>query len=101
MQYGLEIRHLQTLKEILMPHTQITNALLFGSRVLGTYSLASDVDIALKGDIDIRLIAKLRSNFADSALPFFVDIVDYALANEELKKHIDTKGVELYARDMG
>ncbi len=89
-----------TIQEILTPHQAITHAILFGSRARGTFKPTSDVDITLKGDIDIRLIAKIKAEFEDSNLPFFVDIVDYAKADNALKSEIDAQGVLLYVKDI-
>lgn len=89
-----------TIQEILTPHQAITHAILFGSRARGTFKPTSDVDIALKGAITIKLIAKIKAEFEESNLPFFVDIVDYVKVNEELKNHIDAQGKILYLAEQ-
>lgn len=100
MNYGLSEKHLMIIQEILTPHRAITHALLFGSRARGAFKPTSDVDIALKGAITITLIAKIKAEFEESNLPFFVDIVDYAKANDELKSEIDTQGKILYLAEQ-
>ena len=100
MNDGLLEKHLVIIHEILAPHQAITHALLFGSRARGAFKPTSDVDIALKGAITIRLIAKIKAEFEESNLPFFVDIVDYARADNALKSEIDTQGVLLYVKDI-
>lgn len=99
MNYGLCTKELEIIQEILSHYEAIQSALLFGSRARGTFRAASDVDIALKGAITIKLIAKIKAEFEDSNLPFFVDIVDYARADNALKNEIDTQGVLFYIRD--
>lgn len=96
MNCGLPEKHLMIIQEILTQHQAITHAILFGSRARGAFKPTSDVDIALKGAITIKLIAKIKAEFEDSNLPFFVDIVDYAKADNALKNEIDTQGVMLY-----
>ena len=88
MNDGLSEKHLAIIHEILAPHQAITHALLFGSRARGAFKPTSDVDIAIKGAITIRLIAKIKAEFAESNLPFFVDIVDYAKADNTLKARL-------------
>ena len=100
MNCGLSEKHLAIIHEILAPHQAITHALLFGSRARGAFKLTSDVDIALKGAITIRLIAKIKAEFEESNLPFFVDIVDYSKADNALKNEIDAQGVLLYVKDI-
>ncbi len=101
MNCGLSEKHLAIIHEILTPHQTITHALLFGSRARGAFKPASDVDIALKGAITIRLIAKIKAEFEESPTsPFSVDIVDYTKADNALKSEIDAQGVLLYVKDI-
>lgn len=100
MSDGLSKKHLATIHEILAPHQAITHALLFGSRARGAFKPTSDVDIALKGAITITLIAKIKAEFEESTLPFFVDIVDYAKADNALKSEIDAQGKILYLAEQ-
>ena len=100
MNYGLSEKYLAIIHEILAPHQAITHAFLFGSRARGAFKPTSDVDIALKGAITITLIAKIRAEFEESNLPFFVDIVDYTKADNALKSEIDAQGVLLYVKDI-
>jgi predicted nucleotidyltransferase len=74
---------------------------LFGSRAMGTYKRASDVDIALKGaGISATLAARLKFDIEeDTYLPFFFDFVAYStITNEALRNHIDGKGVLIYRK---
>ncbi len=52
----------------------------FGSRVTGTSSRRSDLDIALitEKPLDIGALADLKEALAESNLPFRVDVVDWA-----------------------
>lgn len=96
MNCGLCAKELEIIQEILSRYEAIQSAVLFGSSVTGNFKTASDIDIALKGAITIKLIAKIKAEFEDSTLPFFVDIVDYAKADNALKNEIDMQGVMLY-----
>ena len=49
MKYGLSENQLEEIISILQKYDEIEEAILFGSRVIGTYKKASDVDIVIKG----------------------------------------------------
>ncbi|WP_300223541.1 restriction endonuclease subunit S [uncultured Helicobacter sp.] len=96
---NLHSKHLKTLQTLFAKHPTIAQALLFGSRALGTHKESSDIDIALKGDITPTLLAHLKEELEDSTLPYFCDILDYERAPQELKEHIDTHALTLYKRE--
>lgn len=96
---NLAPHHISTLQILFAKHPSIKEALLFGSRALGTHKESSDIDIALKGDITPTLLAHLKEELEDSTLPYFCDILDYERAPQELKEHIDTHALTLYKRE--
>ena len=62
---------------------------LFGSRVKGCAKKYSDIDIALScDDLDDNVLLKIKSEFADSALPYEVDVIDLNNISEVFKSHI-------------
>jgi predicted nucleotidyltransferase len=73
----------------------VSEAVLFGSRALGREKEGSDVDIALKGDVDLdTLSAVAHALNEETALPYFFDVLVYdSIANKALKAHIDRYGV--------
>lgn len=96
---NLHSKHLKTLQTLFSKYPAITQAILFGSRALGTHKESSDIDIALKGDITPTLLAHLKEELEDSTLPYFCDILDYERAPQELKEHIDIHALTLYKRE--
>ena len=101
MKYGLSEKQLQEIKNVLASYEEVDGAILFGSRAIDTYKEASDIDIAIKGEkADFMLAAKIKGYFEDETyLPFFFDIISYnSIDNDELKKHIKTKGKFLYRK---
>ena len=98
--FGLSDQQLNTVIEIISSYSEITEAIIFGSRAKGTYRRGSDIDIAIKCDnskFDKR--GDLISRFDESNLPLFVDIVDYnSITTNELKIQIDLYGVVFYKR---
>ena len=99
MRYGLSEEQLTEIIRLLGNYPEIEEAVLFGSRAIGTYKESSDVDIALKGEkVTASLAAKLKFYFEEETyLPFFFDFIAYSsITNEALKEHIDVKGVSIY-----
>jgi type I restriction enzyme S subunit len=101
MKYGLSDAQFDELIQILATYREIEAAVLFGSRALGTYKEASDVDIALKGEkVTAALAAKLKYHLEEETYqPFFYDFVAYpTITNEALKEHINSKGISVFRR---
>ncbi len=98
MKFGLTDKQVEEIKGILRKHPEIKSALVFGSRAMGNFKEASDVDIAIKGEGDASFAATIKGELEeDTYLPFFFDVVHYdSLNNPKLKKHIDNYGEVLY-----
>ena len=100
--YGLTEKEFEEIVAVLSQHPEIESVHLFGSRALGNFKHASDIDIAVKGkNANVFLTAHLKSQFEDGTnIPYFFDIVDYnTIDNVDLKKHIDEKSVVIYQRN--
>ena len=98
MRYGLPEEHIKIILDYIAKYSKIEEAVLFGSRALGTYKTGSDVDIALKGnEVDSFLAAHLKSEIEEeTCLPYFFDFVAYSkLSHKDLIRHIDKYGVVL------
>lgn len=98
--FGLSQKSLSEVIGVFRNYMEIDEAKLFGSRAMGNFKNGSDIDIAILGDaISLSLILKLKSDFEESSLPYFVDIVNYnSISNPELKRHIDQNGITLYVK---
>ena len=75
---------LDEVRRILQIHIPGRTVRAFGSRVQGNAKPFSDLDLAVMGDVplDFRQLAALKDAFADSNLPFRVDVVDWAATSE-------------------
>lgn len=62
----------------------------FGSRAKNTARQYSDLDIVLisKESIPLNIISHLKEAFAESDLPFMVDIVDWQLITPDFREKI-------------
>lgn len=60
----------------------------FGSRVLGTNSERSDIDIGIQGDqpIDSRILGKIQEDIAALPILYKIDLVDFQRAAPDFKQ---------------
>lgn len=63
---------------------------VFGSRVTGKAKPFSDLDLAIMGDAPLSLETRVRLEeaFSESALPWKVDILDWAQVDADFRKKI-------------
>ena len=99
--YGLLERDIDYILEAARKYPEIEEVILFGSRAMGNYKKASDVDLALIGEnIDQHTIRNITDDLNEVyPLPYFFDVVNYhEISNEALKEHIDTVGKSIYKK---
>jgi predicted nucleotidyltransferase len=100
MKFGLNKSELEQIYQIFRSIPEIEQVLIFGSRAMGNYRKTSDIDFALKGDINLDIIAKVKYQLEEeTTLPYFFDVVDYKnITDKELKKQIDMHGEVFYQK---
>ena len=100
MTLGLSAKELEEITKILKKFQGIKEAILFGSRALGTFKAGSDVDIALKGQVTLQEVARAKALLEEeSPLPYLFDIVDYhGIETLAFKEHIDKYGKLIYKK---
>jgi len=62
----------------------------FGSRTSGNARRHSDLDLVIMTEqpLDVVVLAKMTAAFSDSALPFKVDVLDWASLEENFRRLI-------------
>jgi predicted nucleotidyltransferase len=82
---------------ILAEHAPGCRVVAFGSRCKGTHKPYSDLDLAVlaAAPLTIGQWGTLSDAFAESDLPFRVDVVDYRSASESFRARIDATGEAL------
>jgi len=62
----------------------------FGSRVRGGSHAGSDLDLVLVGqaELDWRTLESVKDAFADSDLPFIVDVIDWHAVDDSFRRII-------------
>jgi type I restriction enzyme S subunit len=93
---GLKEAHRKAIIDILSAHPGVERIVLFGSRAMGTFTIASDVDIALfGGTLTLEDQAKLTEKLDELPFPQRVDLVlADRVESPELLEHIRKHGVE-------
>jgi type I restriction enzyme S subunit len=84
---------------ILARHVPDREVWAFGSRVSGAARKFSDLDLAIVGDepLSAAVLADLHDAFRESDLPFKVDVVDWATAQEHFRRIIQREYVSIRA----
>ena len=95
--FGLTPRDMQTLKEVFAKYPEVKTIVIFGSRAKGTFSVGSDIDLAIMDRLsNEKLLWKIKEDLEESTLPYFVDLVGYHfLQDAKFKEHIDRVGMAL------
>lgn len=100
--FGLTEAHRTIISAIFAKHPQVRKVLVYGSRAKGNYRPGSDIDMTIsEGDsLNLNLLLKLTNDFADSPLPFFVDLsILSQLTEPALLDHIQRVGRVIYQRE--
>ena len=97
---GLTNEEISKIVSVFVGHRNITKAVLYGSRALGTYKPASDIDLTLFGnDISLTQLNQLELELDDLYLPYKIDLsVFNQIQNQDLIDHIQRVGLDLYMR---
>ncbi len=84
---------LATIKRILAEYADGCEVRAFGSRITGTATNNSDLDLAVNSSQKLKRRTKmlLREAFEESDLPFRVDVMDYNAVSSEFRAIIDAK----------
>lgn len=102
MDTGLNIDTTSKICSIFKKFPQIEQAILYGSRALGTSKPGSDIDITLLGqELTQDLILKIAQALDDILLPYMCDLSLFeTIDNPELKEHISRVGIVFYQADF-
>lgn len=101
MKTGLTDEQLEEIRKITGNFPSVEMIRLFGSRAKGTFSNASDVDLALFGkDVTLKDQIRISSLLNESRSMLKYDVIRYStIENEKLIEHIKKYGLVIYKRD--
>lgn len=99
-QTGLPPKAISEIQRVLSENPEVDQAILYGSRALGTYRPNSDIDLTLVGDhISLSQLLSIENEIDDLLLPYKVDLsVKSNIDNSDLLKHIEKFGKVFYQR---
>jgi len=89
--FGLDIKYINFIKEAIEKKINGVKIFIFGSRAKSVYNEYSDIDLALDYNskpLELHLILELKTDLADSTLPYKIDLIDLNNINPEFKKLI-------------
>mgnify|MGYP000084673111 FL=1 len=97
---GLKDQQVENIQKVFSKYDHVDEVLIYGSRALGNYKIASDIDLALKGEtLDSTDEMKITFDLDDLMLPYKFDITIYdQVKNKELRNHIDKFGKMIYKK---
>lgn len=99
--FGLSSRDCDTLFGIFQKYDSVLKVYIYGSRAKGTSHKGSDIDLAIEVDENKNLILKLKEDFEESSLPYFVDLVNLkTLKNQSLLNEIKQSGKPFYTNNF-
>jgi len=96
--FGLSESTINKINETFFSHSNVEQAILYGSRATGNFKPGSDIDIVLKGAaLTLETLNKIENELEDLLLPYSIDISIYhQIDNAELLDHIERVGITLY-----
>jgi len=81
-------------------YPEVEEAIIYGSRAMGTFRNGSDIDLVLIGNkLSLSILSKLENDLDDLMLPYQFDIAIYhQIGNDELLEHIHRAGASIYKK---
>lgn len=100
MDYGLSSSVIARIQEVFARFPDIDQAVLYGSRAMGTHKAGSDIDLALYGNrLTLPQLAAISSELDDLLLPYTIDLSIFVMLNNaDLREHIGRVGKMFYER---
>ena len=97
-QWGLSATELNRILQVLSTHPKVSQAIIYGSRALGTHRPGSDIDLTLTGNLEWADLQKIETELDNLDLPYSIDIsLASQIENPALQKHIEQHGQTLYS----
>jgi type I restriction enzyme S subunit len=97
MKFGLQEKNIEAITAIFKKYSPIDSAVLYGSRAKGNFRPNSDIDLTLKGELDLTVLMKIETELDDLLLPYKIDLsIFHKLKNQDLIEHINRVGIEIY-----
>ena len=100
MKTGLSVETWSQITTVFSKVPEVEQAILYGSRALGTQHKASDIDLTVIGDVTHHQLNHMATDFDDLLLPWKIDLSVFSeISNPQLIEHIHRVGVQVYPRN--
>jgi len=97
--WGLQSGEEARIHAVLRDHPEVTQAILYGSRALGTNRPGSDIDLTLRGPVKWPDLQRIETEIDSLDLPYKLDLsIESQIENPELRRHIENQGQLFYDR---
>ncbi|MES2388510.1 MAG: nucleotidyltransferase domain-containing protein [Bacteroidota bacterium] len=101
LHFGIEDEYWAKIIPIISSIPEVEALVLFGSRAKGNFKPASDIDLAIFGDIPDRSRTKIWNKLDDLYIIWTIDTVYmHDLKHEGLRRHIQVVGKVLYQNPL-
>lgn len=99
MKHDLPESYFQKISEVLERYPMVEEAVLYGSRAKGTADQGSDIDLALRGDLDANMARQIEGDLEELPIPQFFDVrAIRSITYQPLLDHIHRVGRVVYHR---
>jgi predicted nucleotidyltransferase len=97
-QFGLKQEVIDRINAVFSKHSEVEEAIIYGSRAKDNYRNGSDIDISLKGDyLNLDIINSISLEIDDLLLPYAIDLsIFHQIDNKDLISHIERVGKIFY-----
>ncbi len=93
--FGLENQYIADINTILNKYSEIEETIIFGSRAMGNYKKASDVDLAIVGEkVDDNIVNEISYRLNEETfIPYFFDVIRFDKQDKSpIAEHIRKEG---------
>lgn len=99
--FGLPDRTIELINNLFASFKEINEVKIFGSRARGDFKKGSDIDLALFGKINEKLLRHITSELDELPTPYKFDVLNYNdIDNNALKNSINNDG-KIFYRNAG
>lgn len=96
-QFGLAPSDIELLRSVFERFPEVTQVLVYGSRVKGNFRASSDIDMTILDNVDWTLFNRIETELDDLMLPYQIDLSILShIENDALIDHIQRVGKPIY-----
>ncbi|MEY4568855.1 MAG: hypothetical protein RLZZ398_294 [Verrucomicrobiota bacterium] len=102
MPFGLPNDTVEQIRAVFARYPEVRQAILYGSRAMGTQRDGSDIDLTLTGkDLTLKILSRIETELDDLLLPYEFDLsIRRQIKNDSLLNHIERVGILFYERKL-